>query len=73
MGFSSIKIDLTYFYSLTNADKAFELKLLTGTVADVDNLIKNLKNAWTIKDGEDVKKKRSFFNFSFGCCWNSNG
>jgi hypothetical protein len=56
MEFDSIKIDLTYFYSLTNADKTFELKLLTGTVADVDRLINNLKNAWSSKDGEAVKR-----------------
>jgi Hpt domain len=56
MEFDSIKIDLTYFYSLTNADKAFELKLLTGTVADVNRLVNNLKNAWALKNAEAVKR-----------------
>ena len=56
MEFTSIKIDLSYFYSLTNGDKAFEQKLLIRTTADVENLINNLKNAWEINDGEGVKK-----------------
>ncbi len=56
MDYNSIKIDLTYFYSLTNANKAFERKLLTGTVADVDDLVTNLKNAWALQDGAGVRK-----------------
>lgn len=51
-----IKIDLTYLYSLTGGDKSFEQMLLTGTVADVDSIIRGLKGSWAGCDVAGIRK-----------------
>ena len=45
-----ITIDLTYFYSLTEGDKAFEKLLLQCTIDDFDLKIKELRDSLAIKD-----------------------
>lgn len=56
MNGTPIIIDLTYLYSLTGGDKSFEQMLLSGTVADVDEKINELKTAWDLKEAADVRK-----------------
>jgi HPt (histidine-containing phosphotransfer) domain-containing protein len=51
-----ITIDLTYLYSLTGGDKAFEQMLLTGTVEDVDSKIIGLKQAWEAGNALEIRK-----------------
>ena len=51
-----IKIDLTYLYSITCGDKLFEQLLLTGTLADVDALISELKGSWKGGDAAGIRK-----------------
>jgi HPt (histidine-containing phosphotransfer) domain-containing protein len=50
------KIDLSYLYMLSSGNKDFEQKLLVRTVAEVNTLMDNLKNAWELKNGADVRK-----------------
>lgn len=56
MNDTPIIIDLTYLYSLTGGDKSFEQMLLTGTVADVDNMISGLKESWEGRDASGIRK-----------------
>lgn len=56
MNDSPITIDLTYLYSLTGGDKPFQQMLLTGSVADVDNMIFGLKASWEERDAAGVRK-----------------
>ncbi|MEP7141735.1 MAG: hypothetical protein ABI707_02635 [Ferruginibacter sp.] len=56
MTVTPIKIDLTYLYSITDGDKSFEQMLLTGTVADVDTMIKELKWSWEGCDAAGIRK-----------------
>ena len=56
MSGTPIIIDLTYLYSLTGGDKAFEQMLLSGTVIDIDKKIQELKVAWEEEDAAGVKK-----------------
>ncbi|GEM_PF-1280141 len=56
MSNTPIIIDLTYFYSITGGDKAFEQVLLEGTVADVDAKIIGLKSSWEGRDAAGVRK-----------------
>lgn len=51
-----IIIDLTYLYSITAGDKAFEQLLLTGTLADVDSMITDLKRCWEACDATSIRK-----------------
>ncbi len=50
-----VNIDLTYFYSITGGDKAFEQLLLIGTIADIDDKIRAFKNAWKEKDAASIR------------------
>ena len=56
MNDNPITIDLTYLYSLTGGDKSFEQMLLTGSVADVDNMINGLKLSWEQGDAAGIRK-----------------
>ena len=56
MNDTPISIDLTYLYSLTGGDKAFEQMLLAGSVADVDNMITGLKESWEERDAAGIRK-----------------
>lgn len=51
-----IIIDFAYLHSLTGGDKSFEQMLLTGTVADVDIKINNLKGSWIERDPAGIRK-----------------
>ena len=51
-----ITIDLTYLYSLTGGDKPFEQMLLSGSVADVDDMINGLKGSWEKNDAAGIRK-----------------
>lgn len=51
-----IIIDLTYLYSITGGDKAFEQMLLTGTVVDLDTTIAELKTAWEKSDAAGIRR-----------------
>lgn len=53
--FVPITIDLTYFHSLTDGDKAFEKMLLQCTIDDVDSKIKGLRNSFEIKNFTEIK------------------
>jgi HPt (histidine-containing phosphotransfer) domain-containing protein len=50
------KIDLAYLYLLSNGNKEFEQKLLTGSVESVNELMNNLQRAWESRDAAGVKK-----------------
>lgn len=45
-----ITIDLAYFYSLTDGDKAFEKMLLQCTIDDIDTKIEGLRKSLAVKD-----------------------
>ena len=49
-------IDLSYFYSLIAGDKSFGQILLTGTIAEIDLLIKDFQFAWEQLDAAGIKK-----------------
>lgn len=49
-------IDLSYFYSLTAGDKSFGNILLTGTIAEIDLLLKDFQFALEQKDASGIKK-----------------
>ena len=49
-------IDLSYFYSLTAGDKSFGNLLLTGTIAEIDLLLKDFQLAWEQLDAAGIKK-----------------
>ena len=49
-------IDLSYFYSLTAGDKSFGNLLLTGTIAEIDLLLKDFQFAWEQLDAAGIKK-----------------
>ncbi|MEO6733939.1 MAG: hypothetical protein ABIN01_22135 [Ferruginibacter sp.] len=51
-----IIIDLTYLYSITGGDKAFEQMLLAGTVVDLDATIADLKDAWEKSDAAGIRR-----------------
>ncbi len=56
MNGTTITIDLTYLYSLTGGDKPFEQMLLTGSVADVGDMIHGLKESWESRDAAGIRK-----------------
>jgi hypothetical protein len=49
-------IDLSYFYSLIAGDKSFGNILLTGTIAEIDLLLKDFQLAWEQLDAAGIKK-----------------
>ena len=53
---ATLLIDLSYFYSLIAGDKSFGQILLTGTIAEIDLLLKDFQLAWEQKDAAGVKK-----------------
>ena len=53
---ATLLIDLSYFYSLIAGDKSFGQILLTGTIAEIDLLIKDFQFAWEQLDAAGVKK-----------------
>ncbi|MEP7111040.1 MAG: Hpt domain-containing protein [Ferruginibacter sp.] len=55
MKHTPIIIDLTYLYSITGGDKSFEQMLLTGTVADVDTRISELRESWKGCDAAGIR------------------
>ncbi len=55
MSETPITLDFTYLHSLTGGDKSFEQILLTGTLADVDTKIGNLKGSLEGADAAGIR------------------
>jgi hypothetical protein len=53
---TTTKIDLAYLYLLSDGNKEFEQKLLTGSIENVNELMNNLQLAWESSDAVGVKK-----------------
>jgi len=43
---STINIDLSYLYAVTDGDKQFEKTLLQSAVSDIQNQVEELQKAW---------------------------
>jgi HPt (histidine-containing phosphotransfer) domain-containing protein len=57
MNDTPITIDLTYLYSLTGGDKAFEQMLLAGSVADIGELVAGLQESWCQRDVAGIRRQ----------------
>ena len=56
MVFTPLLIDLSYFYSITKGDDSFATILLSGTLAEMDLLLKNFEIALKSMDATGIKR-----------------